>query len=38
MHQQSLIVRWSMPITIGVLFILSFLPARLLKWPPGPMP
>ena len=32
MHQQSLIVRWSMPITIGVLFILSFLPARLLKW------
>ncbi len=32
MHQQSLIVRWSMPITIGVLFILAFLPARMLKW------
>tara|TARA_A100000171_G_scaffold42296_1_gene43607 strand:- start:2124 stop:2990 length:867 start_codon:yes stop_codon:yes gene_type:complete len=32
MHQQSLIVRWSMPITVGVLFILSFLPARMLKW------
>lgn len=32
MHQQSLIVRWSMPITIGVLFILAFLPARWLSW------
>lgn len=32
MHQQSLIVRWSMPITIGVLFILSFLPANLIRW------
>lgn len=32
MHQQSLIVRWSMPITVGVLIILAFLPARMLKW------
>ncbi|MHA7813686.1 MAG: rod shape-determining protein MreC [Phycisphaerales bacterium] len=32
MHQQSLIVRWSMPITVGLLFILSFLPANWLKW------
>ena len=32
MHQQSPIVRWSMPITIGVLLILSFLPAGMLTW------
>ena len=32
MHQQSLIVRWSMPITIGLLVILSFLPANWLRW------
>ena len=32
MQHQSLIVRWSMPITIGVLFVLSFMPARWLGW------
>jgi hypothetical protein len=32
MQHQSLIVRWSMPITIGVLLVLSFMPARWLGW------
>ena len=32
MQHQSLNVRWSMPITIGVLFVLWFMPARLLGW------
>ena len=32
MQHQPLIVRWSMPITIVVLFALSFTPARWLGW------
>ena len=32
MHHQPLIVRWSMPITIVVLFVLSFAPIRLIGW------
>lgn len=32
MHQQSTIVRWSMPLTIGVLFLLAFMPVRWLSW------
>ncbi len=32
MQHQPLIVRWSMPITIVVLFVLSFFPIRWLGW------